>query len=92
MQERLLGRAEGTELGDAVLYFGCRRSDQDYLYGDLLEQWAATGALTLFTAFSRQQVNFCPLVPCHAPSVALAGTSARMMTSWAQAQRKKMCI
>ncbi|EIE23365.1 hypothetical protein COCSUDRAFT_36399 [Coccomyxa subellipsoidea C-169] len=57
MQERLLGRAEGTELGDAVLYFGCRRSDQDYLYGDLLEQWAATGALTLFTAFSRQQAH-----------------------------------
>ncbi len=57
MQERLLGRADGgAELGEAVLYFGCRRCDQDYLYGDLLEGWAANGDLTLFTAFSRQQV------------------------------------
>lgn len=58
MQERLLGRAAGgAKLGEAVLYFGCRRSDQDYLYGDLLEGWAADGSLTLFTAFSRQQVG-----------------------------------
>ncbi|KAK9905499.1 hypothetical protein WJX75_000993 [Coccomyxa subellipsoidea] len=57
MQERLLGKADGTSLGQAVLYFGCRRSDQDYLYGDLLEGWAASGSLTLFTAFSRQQAH-----------------------------------
>lgn len=57
MQERLLGKADGASLGEAVLYFGCRRSDQDYLYGDLLEGWAASGSLTLFTAFSRQQVT-----------------------------------
>lgn len=57
MQERLLSRVDGdAKLGEAVLYFGCRRSDQDYLYGDLLEGWAAKGDLTLFTAFSRQQV------------------------------------
>ena len=55
MQERLLG-ANGAELGQAVLYFGCRRADQDYLYGQLLESWAAQGKLTFFTAFSRQQV------------------------------------
>ena len=56
--ERLLG-AEGAAraaLGQAVLYFGCRRADQDFLYGDLLRGWARDGHLTLFTAFSRQQV------------------------------------
>ena len=42
--------------GEMVLYFGCRRSDQDYLYGDVLEGWAAEGKIKLFTAFSRQQV------------------------------------
>ncbi|BDA47196.1 Sulfite reductase [NADPH] flavoprotein alpha-component [Coccomyxa sp. Obi] len=58
MQERLLSRADGgAKLGEAVLYFGCRRSDQDYLYGDLLKDWAAKGDLTLFTAFSRQQAH-----------------------------------
>ncbi len=40
-----------------VLYFGCRRSDQDYLYGDVLEAWAKDGSINLFTAFSRQQVQ-----------------------------------
>ncbi len=28
---------------------------QDYLYGKQLEQWAADGAITLITAFSRAQ-------------------------------------
>ena len=59
MQERLLSAQQGSRqpLGQAVLYFGCRRSDQDYLYGGLLEGWAKAGQLTLFTAFSRQQVR-----------------------------------
>jgi len=43
--------------GQMVLYFGCRRSDQDYLYGEQLEGWAKQGAITLFTAFSRQQAE-----------------------------------
>ena len=43
--------------GEMVLYFGCRRSDQDYLYGAQLEAWGSSGALTLLTAFSRQQAQ-----------------------------------
>ena len=50
-------QGSAAALGQAVLYFGCRRRDQDYLYGDLLEGWAVAGALTLFTAFSREQVR-----------------------------------
>lgn len=59
MQERLLGAHAGSagHLGEAVLYFGCRRADQDYLYGDTLEGWGKSGNLTLFTAFSRQQAR-----------------------------------
>lgn len=37
-----------------VLYFGCRRRGQDYLYGSDLERWAAVGAIELHTAFSRE--------------------------------------
>eukprot|EP01026_Neomeris_dumetosa_P056801 TRINITY_DN5202_c0_g1_i11.p1 TRINITY_DN5202_c0_g1~~TRINITY_DN5202_c0_g1_i11.p1 ORF type:complete len:680 (-),score=89.85 TRINITY_DN5202_c0_g1_i11:366-2333(-) len=43
-----------TQYGTMVLYFGCRRRDQDYLYGDQLEQWAQEGIITLYTAFSRE--------------------------------------
>jgi hypothetical protein len=43
-----------------VLLFGCRRSDQDYLYGPQLESWSQSGDITLFTAFSRQQVGPLP--------------------------------
>ncbi|KAA6425116.1 MAG: sulfite reductase (NADPH) alpha-component [Trebouxia sp. A1-2] len=58
MQERLHSQqSSGLQLGQSVLYFGCRRSDQDYLYGPQLQQWADEGRLTLFTAFSRQQDN-----------------------------------
>jgi len=44
----------GEVCGEAVLYFGCRRRDQDYLYADLLEAWHREGAVQLFTAFSRE--------------------------------------
>ena len=58
MQERILGsQASGTSFGQSVLFFGCRRRDQDFLYGDLLTQWDREGKLTLFTAFSREQVS-----------------------------------
>ena len=45
----------GEQPGQAVLYFGCRRSDRDFLYAQQLTGWAEQGVLTLFTAFSRQQ-------------------------------------
>lgn len=57
MQERLHQQQATAEvMGECVLFFGCRRSDQDYLYGPQLEQWRQESHLTLFTAFSRQQV------------------------------------
>jgi sulfite reductase alpha subunit-like flavoprotein len=40
--------------GPMVLFFGCRRRDQDYLYGADLERWAGAGAIELHTAFSRE--------------------------------------
>ncbi|KXZ56804.1 hypothetical protein GPECTOR_1g724 [Gonium pectorale] len=55
--EQKLKTSDGSAVtpGEMVLYFGCRRSDQDYLYGDLLEDWSAENKITLFTAFSREQ-------------------------------------
>lgn len=45
-----------------MLFFGCRRSDQDFLYGDLLQGWHHAGHLELHTAFSREQVP-TPSIP-----------------------------
>ncbi|XP_011134999.1 NADPH--cytochrome P450 reductase isoform X1 [Harpegnathos saltator] len=55
IQERDLARKEGKEVGDTILYFGCRRSKEDFLYHDELAQYVENGTLTLHTAFSREQ-------------------------------------
>lgn len=56
--ERMLQQEQqGAKPGPMVLYFGCRRRDQDYLYGNVLEGWAADGKVTLYTAFSREQAK-----------------------------------
>ncbi|RUS30427.1 hypothetical protein BC938DRAFT_479399 [Jimgerdemannia flammicorona] len=42
---------------DNVLFFGCRYRDKDYLYADEWAARTAEGCLTVFTAFSRDQVR-----------------------------------
>ncbi len=53
LQERAALKAKGATLGPSLLFFGCRRPDQDYLYADELGAFAASGVTELFTAFSR---------------------------------------
>lgn len=44
-----------VEMGDNILYFGCRQRDVDYIYKDEMEQYEKEGVLTsLLTAFSRE--------------------------------------
>lgn len=55
IMHRLAEAAEtGVSPGRMVLFFGCRRRDEDYLYGELLESWAQRGVVSLHTAFSRE--------------------------------------
>ncbi|KAG7669862.1 hypothetical protein Ndes2437B_g06058 [Nannochloris sp. 'desiccata'] len=59
IQERaaavVVKKSKNTILGPGVLFFGCRREDQDYIYKEELETAVANGALSeLNIAFSRQ--------------------------------------
>jgi cytochrome P450/NADPH-cytochrome P450 reductase len=53
LQERADRKAKGAKLGPAMLFFGCRNAEQDYLYADELKAFAADGITELHTAFSR---------------------------------------
>ncbi|KAK1754907.1 cytochrome P450 [Echria macrotheca] len=50
-----IAAARGVDaLGQAVLYFGCRDFEQDYLYRAELEQWQREGLVTVRPAFSKR--------------------------------------
>jgi cytochrome P450 / NADPH-cytochrome P450 reductase len=53
LQERAARKAKGAGLGPAMLFFGCRHPNQDYLYADELKAFVADGITELHTAFSR---------------------------------------
>jgi cytochrome P450/NADPH-cytochrome P450 reductase len=55
LQERAARQAKGAALGPALLFFGCRHPDQDFIYGDELKAFAADGIAELHTAFSRAE-------------------------------------
>jgi cytochrome P450 / NADPH-cytochrome P450 reductase len=55
LQERAARKAKGAALGPAMLFFGCRHPNQDYLYADELKAFAADGITELHTAFSRAE-------------------------------------
>ena len=53
LQERAARKAKGATLGPALLFFGCRHPEQDYLYADELKAYAENGITELYSAFSR---------------------------------------
>jgi len=53
LQERADRKAKGASLGPSMLFFGCRHPEQDFLYGDELKAFEASGVTELHTAFSR---------------------------------------
>ncbi|KAF2360617.1 NADPH-cytochrome P450 reductase [Trinorchestia longiramus] len=55
LQERELAFKRDGSIGKTLLYFGCRHKDQDYIYQEELEQYEASGLVTLRVAFSRDQ-------------------------------------
>ncbi|CAG9830632.1 unnamed protein product [Diabrotica balteata] len=57
IQDRNLCKEEGKPVGDTVLYFGCRKSSEDYIYEEELVEYHKSGLLTLHLAFSRDQAK-----------------------------------
>lgn len=44
-------------MGQTVLYFGCRKKDEDFLYQEEFVKYQENGLLTLNVAFSREQAQ-----------------------------------
>uniref|UniRef100_D3TNM8 NADPH--cytochrome P450 reductase n=1 Tax=Glossina morsitans morsitans TaxID=37546 RepID=D3TNM8_GLOMM len=55
IQERQHLRDEGKQVGESILYFGCRKKSEDFIYEEELGEYVEKGTLTLKTAFSRDQ-------------------------------------
>jgi cytochrome P450 / NADPH-cytochrome P450 reductase len=55
LQERAAVKAKGAALGPAMLFFGCRHPEQDFIYANELKAFAADGITELHTAFSRAE-------------------------------------
>lgn len=53
IEERRHAKIQGQTLGPAILFFGCRHPEQDFIYEDELKAAADDKIITLHTAFSR---------------------------------------
>ncbi len=55
LQERALLQSQGVEVGPSLLFFGCRHSQQDFIYESELRAFERQGILHLSVACSREQ-------------------------------------
>ena len=53
LAERRVLRSEGKTLGPALLFFGCRHPEADFIYREELEGFVADGLVEMHVAFSR---------------------------------------
>ncbi|KAF8148143.1 fatty acid hydroxylase [Mycena galopus ATCC 62051] len=54
IQERAVQKASGREVGEMLLFFGCRKPTDDFLYSESdLAEWSAQGVVDVRPAFSR---------------------------------------
>ncbi|KAJ8950427.1 hypothetical protein NQ318_003703 [Aromia moschata] len=57
IQERNNSKEEGKPVGDTILYFGCRKRAEDFIYEEELLEYEKNGLLKLHLAFSRDQAH-----------------------------------
>jgi cytochrome P450/NADPH-cytochrome P450 reductase len=54
LEERAqIAQAGSRKLGKALLYFGCRHNEKDFIYAEQLKEWEKMGAVELRPAFSQ---------------------------------------
>jgi cytochrome P450/NADPH-cytochrome P450 reductase len=54
LQERAAQQASGASVATSLLFFGCRTSEDDYLYADELRRYEADGVVKVDAVFSRE--------------------------------------
>jgi cytochrome P450 / NADPH-cytochrome P450 reductase len=54
LQERAAQLAQGTPVATSLLFFGCRTSEDDYLYREELRRYEADGVVKVDAVFSRE--------------------------------------
>lgn len=55
IQERALQKKAGKDVAKVLMFFGCRKPDEDYLYSDSdLKEWQELGVVDVRPAFSRR--------------------------------------
>lgn len=57
IQERKFNKDEGKTVGENILFFGCRKRSEDFIYEEELEEYVKNGTIILHTAFSRDQAE-----------------------------------
>ena len=58
IQERVLQKESGRDVGKMLLFFGCRSPEEDYLYSKTdIEEWTKSGLLEVRPAFSRDSAK-----------------------------------
>ena len=65
LQERAMQKQAGREVAKSLLFFGCRKPDEDFLYEDTeLGEWQALGIVDVRPAFSKatDQAQGCKYV------------------------------
>lgn len=65
IQERAAQKQSGRDVSKAILFFGCRAPDEDFLYSDSdLAEWTKLGVVDVRPAFSRapEASNGCKYV------------------------------
>jgi cytochrome P450/NADPH-cytochrome P450 reductase len=61
IQERAtIKKARNATLGPAILYFGCRHHEKDFIYSEELKQWEAEGVVSVRPCFSKVGPNGAP--------------------------------
>ncbi|XP_017770493.1 PREDICTED: NADPH--cytochrome P450 reductase [Nicrophorus vespilloides] len=55
IQDRNFAKEEGKGVGETILYFGCRKRSEDFIYEEELSEYDRKGVIRMHCAFSRDQ-------------------------------------